>query len=992
MSAELKFWKSIDELRADHATQPAGRDCFAGQRALTGPPPAPSRRDFLTLAGFSVAAAAMSACSRGREQKAIPFLNKPEELIPGVPSWYATTCGGCSAGCSLLVKTRDGRPIKVEGNSESVLFGNGTCATGQATVLSLYDDERLKGPLWQGKSTTWEDVDARVQDRLAAAVASRKRVVLLSRTVLGPATRHLIGEWTSRPGFEHVTYDPISFSALREATRASFGVDGLPHYQFGRARTIVGIESDFLGTWLSPVEFTRDYARGRRPESPAGMSRHIQFESGVSLTGSNADTRISIAPSDRGLVALGLYRRIARKLGMTDVPDVPEDVVDPRQLDAAAEDLWRSRGESLVVCGADDVATQVVVHATNALLGGVGTTVDLDHPSLQRQGDDAAFAGLIDDMDHGRIDVLIVYGVNPAYDYPQSDRFIAAMRKVPLTVSCADRLDETAALAHAVCPDHHFLEAWGDAEPVESFFSLAQPTVAPLFETRAAQESLLTWLGRPPDFYEYLRSVWRTTLYPRQTRYASFDEFWDHSLHDGVFVPPPRTASPPRFEADVTAAAASVVRDHGQSLAGRHADRYELHLYETVALRDGAQANNPWLQELPDPVSKVTWGNYASIAPAVASRLGVDNGDIVALDDGMRRIEVPVHVQPGQSPRAISIAVGYGRTRAGRVGHGVGANVYPLVQLLAGIRRYFRTGVTVARTGRLDPLAATQTHHSMEGRTIVQQATLAEWLASRSAGHASDEGPSEVPSLWSERPSGAHAWGMVVDLNTCTGCSACVTACQAENNVPVVGKDEVRRGREMHWIRIDRYYTGSEDNPEAVVQPMMCQHCNHAPCEPVCPVLATVHSSDGLNQQVYNRCVGTRYCENNCPYKVRRFNWFEYARNSRFDFNMNSDLGAMVLNPDVAVRSRGVMEKCSMCVQRIQAGKLTAEQEGRPVADGDIQTACQQVCPAEAIVFGDLSDPRSRVSELNRRQERYKVLEEIGTRPNVSYLTKVRNA
>jgi molybdopterin-containing oxidoreductase family iron-sulfur binding subunit len=566
------------------------------------------------------------------------------------------------------------------------------------------------------------------------------------------------------------------------------------------------------------------------------------------------------------------------------------------------------------------------------------------------------------------------------------------MRKVPLTVSCADRLDETAALAHAVCPDHHFLEAWGDAEPVASFFSLAQPTVAPLFETRATQESLLTWLGRSPDFYEYLRSVWRTTLYPRQTRYASFDEFWDHSLHDGVFVPPPRTASPPRFEADVTAAAASVVRDHGQSLAGRHADRYEVHLYETVALRDGAQANNPWLQELPDPVSKVTWGNYASIAPAVASRLGVDNGDIVALDDGTRRIEVPVHVQPGQSPRAISIAVGYGRTRAGRVGHGVGANVYPLVQLLAGIRRYFRTGVTVARTGRLDPLAATQTHHSMEGRTIVQQATLAEWLASRSAGHASDEGPSEVPSLWSERPSGAHAWGMVVDLNTCTGCSACVTACQAENNVPVVGKDEVRRGREMHWIRIDRYYTGSEDNPEAVVQPMMCQHCNHAPCEPVCPVLATVHSSDGLNQQVYNRCVGTRYCENNCPYKVRRFNWFEYARNSRFDFNMNSDLGAMVLNPDVAVRSRGVMEKCSMCVQRIQAGKLTAEQEGRPVADGDIQTACQQVCPAEAIVFGDLSDPRSRVSELNRRQERYKVLEDIGTRPNVSYLTKVRNA
>jgi Fe-S-cluster-containing dehydrogenase component/anaerobic selenocysteine-containing dehydrogenase len=990
-ATELKFWKSIDELRADHATQPEGRDCFAGQRAATGPPPAHSRRDFLTLAGFSVAAAAMSACSRGRELKAIPFLNKPEELTPGVPNWYATTCGGCSAGCSLLVKTRDGRPIKVEGNSESALFGNGTCATGQATVLSLYDDERLKGPLWNGKATTWEDVDARVQDRLAAAVAAGKRVVLLSRTVLGPATRHLIGEWTSRPGFEHVTYDAISFSALREATRTSFGVDGLPHYQFGRARTIVGIDADFLGTWLSPVEFTRDYARGRRPESPSGMSRHIQFESGVSLTGSNADTRIPIAPSDRGLVALGLYQRIARKHGMTDVPDVPEDVVDPRHLDAAAEDLWRSRHESLVVCGADDTAMQVIVHAINALLGNIGTTIDLDHPSLQRQGDDAAFARLIDDMEHGRIDVLVAYGVNPAYDYPQADRFIAAMGNVPLTVSCADRLDETAALAHAVCPDHHFLEAWGDAEPVASFFSLAQPTIAPLFGTRAVQDTLLAWLGRPPDFYEYLRSVWRTALYPHQTRYASFDEFWDHSLHDGVFALPPRPSSVPRFAADLAAAAASVVRDHGQLAAGRGVDRYELHLYETVALRDGAQANNPWLQELPDPVSKVTWGNYAAIAPAVASRLGVDSGDVVVLDAGTRRIEVPVHVQPGQSPRAISVAVGYGRTRAGRVGHGVGANVYPLVQVLAGMRRYSGAGVTVERAGRLDPLAATQTHHSMEGRTIVQQTTLAEWVASRSAGHAGREEPSEVPSLWTERPPGAHAWGMVVDLNTCTGCSACVTACQAENNVPVVGKDEVRRGREMHWIRIDRYYTGSADDPEAVVQPMMCQHCNHAPCEPVCPVLATVHSSDGLNQQVYNRCIGTRYCENNCPYKVRRFNWFEYARNNRFDFNMNSALGTMVLNPDVAVRSRGVMEKCSLCIQRIQAGKLTAEREGRPVADGDIQTACQQVCPAEAIVFGDLLDPRSRVSELNRRQQRYRVLEEIGTRPNVSYLAKVRN-
>ncbi|HEY3159563.1 MAG TPA: 4Fe-4S dicluster domain-containing protein [Vicinamibacterales bacterium] len=993
MTTELKFWKSIEELHR-HSASPdeAGRDCFAGQRARTGPPPAPSRRDFLTLAGFSVAAAALTACSRGRVQKAIPFLNKPEELTPGVPTWYASTCGGCSAGCGLLVKTRDGRPIKVEGNDSSPLFGGGTCAVGQATVLSLYDDERLKHPLWRGKPASWEDVDARIEAHLREAIAARKRVVLLSRTILGPTTRRLIREWTSRPGFEHVTYDPISFTALREATAASFGVDGLPHYRFARARTIVGIEADFLGTWLSPVEFARDYAAGRRLESTRAMSRHIQFESGVSLTGCNADTRVAIAPSERGLVALGLYSRIARKLGIADVPDAPERSMDPRPLDAAADDLWRTRGASLVVSGADDVATQVIVHATNVLLGGIGTTVDLDRPSLQRRGDDIAVARLIDDMARGNVDVLIVYGVNPVYDYPQPDRFVAAMRDVPLTISCSDRLDETAALAHAVCPDHHFLEAWGDAEPVASFFSLAQPTIAPLFDTRAAQDSLLTWLGRTPDFYEYLRAFWRETLYPLQLQYATFDEFWDRSLHDGVFTLPPQPAAEKRFGGDVWAAAAGIGRDHDRSAAEHHPDGYELHLYETVGQRDGAHANNPWLQELPDPVSKVTWGNYAAVAPSFASRLGVSSGDVVALDAGTGRIELPVCVQPGQSPRAISVALGYGRRRAGRVGGGVGANAYGLVRLVAGMRRYSRTGIMVARTGRVDPLAATQTHHSMEGRTIVEETTLAAWLASSSAPHAGEAPHAEVPSLWAERPSGAHAWGMAIDLSACNGCSACITACQAENNVPVVGKDEVRRGREMHWIRIDRYYTGSEDAPGTLVQPMMCQHCNNAPCEPVCPVLATVHSSDGLNQQVYNRCIGTRYCENNCPYKVRRFNWFEYARNSSFDFNMNSALGAMTLNPDVAVRSRGVMEKCSLCVQRIQAGKLAAEQDGRPVADGDIKTACQQVCPADAIVFGDLSDPESHVSRLNRSQRRYRVLEELGTRPNVSYLAKVRNA
>ena len=983
--SELRFWKSVDELHREtgDGSEPT-RDCFAGQRALTGPPPAVSRRDFLTLAGFGIAAATASACSRGAVQKAIPMLNQPEQMTPGVPSYYATTCGGCSAGCSLLVKTRDGRPIKIEGNAESTIFGGGTCAAGQATVLSLYDDARLKGPLWRGQPASWADVDAHVSSRIADAVGAGRRVALVSPTIVGPATRRLLREWSSRPGFEHVTRDAVSYAALRDATRASFGIEAIPHYRFGGASVVVGIEADFLGTWLSPVEFTREYAGRRRPESGALMSRHVHFETGLSLTGSNADERVAIAPSEQGLVALALLRRIAQKHGSVDVPESDESQLDRDALDNAADDLWRARGESLVVCGAHDEATQTLVLAVNALLGNIGRTVDLDHVSLQKQGDDAAFARLVDDMAARRVDVLILYGVNPAYDAPDAERFAAAMARVPLTVSFADRLDETAARADIVCPDHHFLEAWGDAEPIASRYSLAQPTIAPLFDTRAAQESLLAWLEREPDFYAYLRAHWRGALFPTQDRCDTFDEFWDRSLHDGVFTGAPRPAVERRFAGDCRRAAETVRHAHAQAAGG-----FEVHLYEPVAVRDGAHANNPWLQELPDPVSKVTWGNYAAIAPAIAARYGLADGDVVALEAGARRLELPILVQPGQHARSISVALGYGRTRGGRVAEGVGVDAYPLAQSIDGRRRYFRTGVRLTRTGRRDPLAATQTHHSMEGREIVKQTTLASFL--ESSGQGADA-HADAPTLWAERPRGEHNWGMAIDLTSCTGCSACVTACQAENNVPVVGRDEVRRGREMHWIRIDRYYAGSEDAPETLVQPMMCQHCGHAPCEPVCPVLATVHSSDGLNQQVYNRCVGTRYCENNCPYKVRRFNWFEYARNDRFDFNMNSPLGEMVLNPDVTVRSRGVMEKCSLCVQRIQAGKLEASRDGRPMADGDIQTACQQVCPADAIVFGDLADPASRVSRLSRQQRRYRVLDELGTRPNVTYLAKVRNA
>jgi molybdopterin-containing oxidoreductase family iron-sulfur binding subunit len=933
--------------------------------------------------GFSLAAAGLAGC-RGPVQNAIPLLAGADDIIPGVANFYATTCRGCASSCSLLVKQRDGRPIKIEGNAESGLFGPGTCATGQATVLSLYDDERLRGPMVEGKPTTWEAVDRQILESLNQIREKGGKVVLLSQTVTSPSTREIIGDFAKAyPKFQHVVYDAVSYSALREANGKSFDRAAIPHYAFDKARVIVGIDADFLGTWLSPVEFARQYAANRKPEKPPVL--HVQFESTLSVTGSNADARVAVAPSNLGAVAVALLRRIAHKAGTAGVPDGP-DVVEAKQLDAIADELWKHRGESLVVCGRNDVAVQIVVNALNALLGNIGKTIDLDRPSHQRAGDDAAMAALVDEMNRAEVQALLMYGVNPAYDYGDSAGFASGLKKVALSVSFTDRSDETSSQVHTICPDHHFLEAWGDAEPVDSHFSLAQPLIAPLFDTRAAQESLLKWSGQAEtNYYNYLREFWSKKLYPRQKDQKDATAFWERSLQDGVVeLPAAKTGgAAPALRGDWKPAAEAIVK----ASKGASGDLYELHFYESVPARDGRHANNPWLQELPDPISKVTWGNYAAIAPELAEKLGLTDGDVIKLTAGQGEIEAPVFRQPGQEAGTISLAMGYGRTVVGKVGKNVGVNVFALARIANGSRQYSISNVKLEKTGRREDVVSTQTQFTIDDeRPIIQETTLEELK------HPAENGESEpLNTIWAERLHGDHSWGMAIDMNACTGCSACVVACQAENNVPVVGKDQVRRNRIMHWIRIDRYYKIGPDKPETVHQPMLCQHCQNAPCETVCPVLATTTSSEGLNQQAYNRCIGTRYCANNCPYKVRRFNWYNYTENERFDFNMTSPLGRMVLNPDVVVRSRGVMEKCSLCVQRIQLAKNQALQEKREVAEGDIQTACQQACPTQAIVFGDLKDPNSRVSQLRNSRRHYEVLHELGVRPNVGYLKKVRN-
>jgi len=951
-----------------------------------------TRRDVLSLMGFSIGAIGLSGC-RAPTQHAVPLPSASTEMVPGVPNMYATTCGGCAASCGLVVKQRDGRPIKIEGNEASPLTGGGTCAAGQASVLTLYDDARLRGPVWLGNPVSWPEIDHHVGTMLNRGSRDGRAVVLVSQTITSPSTLAVLDQFREAfPTFRHVVYDTMSLAALREANKQAHGAAVVPHYRFDQARVVVGLDADFLGTWLAPVEFARQWARRRTGD--AQRLFHVQCESGLSVTGSNADLRLAIAPSEVGAVAVALLAAVARHVkedGLAGLEAVAEAAPHAAAIDRVAAALVAHRGESLVVTGSDDVATQLVVAKLNALLGNVGTTVDLAAPSLQRQGDDQTMSALIDDMNAGRVRALFVWGANPVYDHPDGGAFAKALAKVQLTVSFGDRRDETGAHVQALCPDHHFLESWGDAEPVRGELSLRQPLITPLHDTRSGVESLLAWAGRPADHHAALREFWRRTLYPSAPTADPFDDFWERTLERGVIhLARPATATHP-FAGDWQSAVREIVARGNRPAP---ADGYELALYESVGARDGRQANNPWLLELPDPITRLTWGNVACIAPSTAAALGIATGDVVALTTETGKLELPAFVQPAQDRRTISVAVGYGRWAAGKAADGLGGNVYPLARVERGLRRS-SAHATIAKTGRRARLSPAQTHFSMEGRDIVQTMALGASAAAAEHEHAppaeGGEKHEKLPDLWKERLHGAHAWGMSIDLDACTGCSACVVACQAENNVPVVGAEQVRKSRIMHWLRIDRYFEGDGDDATTVHQPMMCQHCQHAPCETVCPVLATTTSSEGINQQVYNRCIGTRYCANNCPYKVRRFNWHNFTANDDFPYNMTSPLGRLVLNPDVTVRSRGVMEKCNLCVQRIQLAKNQALLQRRPMADGDVATACQQACPTGAIVFGDLADAGSRVSKLLAGRRAYRVLEDLGTRPNVGYLKKIEN-
>ncbi len=1038
MSSNKKYWKSVEELNENSSivetlqqnefVQEIPTDEFLGDKSSLENS-STSRRDFLKYVGFSTAAATLAACE-GPVKKSIPYVVQPDRIVPGVANYYATTIADGFDFASVLIKTREGRPIKVESNDLATSNGDAN-ARVHASVLSLYDNSRLQGPKKAGEDISWEDLDKEVGAKLQSL--GGKQLVLLTQTYASPSTSKLIKEFKAKyQNIKHVVYDAVSQSEALDAYQKMYGERALADYDFSKVNTIVSVGADFLGDWQGGG-YDSGYAQGRVPKN-GKMSKHIQFESNMSLSGANADTRIAVTPSEQKQVLSALYAYVTGSGSKSSLG---------ANLDAAvvkaAKQIQKAGSNAIVVSGIQDVDAQLVVLAINKAIK--SKAFNESTPRTIRQGDAKAVGQLVKDMNAGRVGALLIAGVNPMYSLPNAEEFKAGLEKVDLSVAFSMHNDETAELCSYVATTSHYLESWGDVELKKGSYSLMQPTIKPLFDTRQFQETLLKWTGNTSSYYNYIKSAWTGILGGTS---------WNKTLQDGVLVKPAlpkqelvEALETPEGEvaaggdvAPVAVSAGPDVAAAARRLSVAKSTGLELTLYTKTSLGDGQQANNPWLQEMPDPITRASWDNYLTVSRADAAELGLTNENVAngALNGSYAKVTVagkeliaPVIIQPGQAKGSVGLALGYGKAKGLKAEMNVGVNAYPLYQNLNAVQN-----VSVAAVEGTHEFACVQLHNTLMGRgDIVKETTLEifntkdkhEWNAipEVSKNHIEYEVTSPEVDLWDEFDrSVGHHFNLSIDLNACTGCGACVIACHAENNVPVVGKSEVRRSRDMHWLRIDRYYSSQDtfetdnvkkdniaglgsslsefgemespsDNPQVVFQPVMCQHCNHAPCETVCPVAATSHGRQGQNHMAYNRCVGTRYCANNCPYKVRRFNWFLYNNNDEFDYHMNNDLGRMVVNPDVTVRSRGVMEKCSMCIQMTQKTILDAKRDGREVKDGEFKTACSAACSSGAMIFGDINDKDSKVAKLKEDDRMYHLLEHVGTKPNVMYQTKVRN-
>lgn len=975
---EKKYWSSVEVLNGITRDENAdehndGKSLLDVINDEVASRPS-SRRNFLKFCGFSFATAAIASSCENPVKKAIPYLVKPEEVTPGAAIHYASSYFDGFEYNSIVVKVRDGRPIKIEGNPFSSVSKGRTTARVQASILSLYDGTgRIQKPSKDGKDTSWSIADGDIIARLNDVAKAGQQTVILTSNIISPSTKAIINDFLNKYPGKHVIYEPVSYSAMLVANNTNFGINGIPDILIDKANIIVSFSADFLGTWVSPGELAFRYGMARDLQNGrTEMLKHYQFESGLTITGSKADYRHAVTMFDQTQMILQLYNELLKLSGQPAAQVKSETPV----ISKIASELWNAKGKSIVVAGINDINIQLIINAINNLLNNFGNTLDLNRLILTQQAIDSDMDLLVNEMNNNSVGGLIMWNCNPVYDYHNAEGFISGLKKMKVTVSLNSVHNESNEHFRYILPGSHYLESWDDAEPKTGILSLSQPAIRNIFDTRQPQDSLLKWMGIESDYYTYLKNFWLTRII------NGTEKDWSKVLQKGVFELSVQQTSF-NFNNTLVPDAVNAIR----TMPVIDTTKIEIIAYPGIQLGKGNHANNPWLLELPDPIAKISWDNFVSISPVTAQKMNLVTGSMVKINDQV----YPVNVQPGQADSTMSVALGYGHTNIGKVGNGIGQNAYAFITSINNTRQNIFTATITPVEGEY-PLAISQKHGSLEGRPIVRETVLSKYKEKPEAGnelHAEFE--EKHVTLYKENVFPGHHWGMGIDLNKCVGCNTCVIACQAENNIPVVGKEEVKRTRIMHWIRIDRYYAGGPENPEVVFQPLPCQHCDNAPCENVCPVSATNHSNEGLNQMAYNRCIGTKYCINNCPYKVRRFNWFRYATNEKFDYHMNSDLGRMVLNPDVTVRERGVVEKCTFCVQRIQAGKLQAKLENRQLQDGDIQPACVQSCPADALVFGDLNDPESRISKLFKEPRNYHLLEELHTLPSVGYLTLVRN-
>lgn len=957
------MWRSLEERSSATISPPSFRP-LASQIANAS---VADRRDFLKLLGASLALGGATGCSRPPQHTILPYVHAPAQLTPAQPLFFATAASFGQTSIGLLVQSNMGRPTKVEGNPYHPESLGATDIFSQASVLEVWDPDRSQTLTHQGVASTWESFVGALGERLNRLNATKGAgLCVLTEEIQSPALLGQIQALLARfPAARWHRYQPIHRDNIYEGSQLAFGEPLQPRYHFGRCRVVLSLDADFIGG--PGVRNARDFVAGRssqadRPDPP----RLYVVEATPTLTGAYADQRLAVRSSRVASVALA----IGRALGLPLAQPVGLSTSASRWIETCASDLRQSEGRSLIVVGdAQPPEVHALAHAMNHALGSAGSSVSYSAPvGATPTSQTESLRALTSAIAAGYVDTLFILGGNPVYNAPVDLDFSRHLSAVPFSVHLSVYDDETSALCQWQIPQKHFLEGWSDIWAFDGTVSVQQPLMGPLYGGKSAHELLAVLLGHSEtDDYQIVRKYWQA-LHSG----ADFETFWNRALQRGVIEGTQLEQKTVRPKTDYLA---------HLSVPQHPADdeRIELIFAPDPTIWDGRHANNGWLQELPKPLTKLTWDNAALVSPLLAQRLDLKNEDVVELRYGGRALAAPIWITPGHADQAVTLTLGYGRTRAGHVGDGAGVNAYLLRQSGAP---WFASGLEIRKTAKKHALAVTQHHHSMEGRRPVRATTITQFRID--PGAVTRDDPQPITSLYDPFKYPGYAWAMSVNLDACIGCSACTIACQAENNIPIVGKTEVARGREMHWIRVDRYYTGEIDRPRTYFQPVPCMHCERAPCEAVCPVEATVHDSEGLNLQVYNRCVGTRFCSNNCPYKVRRFNFLQYS-------DLTDEHLKAQRNPEVTVRMRGVMEKCTYCVQRITSARIEAEKANRRLHDGEVITACQAVCPTGAIVFGDLNDPKSRINQVKRSPLSYALLAELNTRPRTTYMAKLDN-